>query len=107
MSNRIVGNVIIVDSAMGNLFMLGSAVNVYNIKKFQVNAIAFFSADTTGAFTLTEANTAADIVYRFGYISGQAGEPASPNLIHFANPLVVGDLKCPVVTSGTGFIYLA
>ena len=109
MANRIVGNVIIVDSAMGNVLLLNSAGRVVNLDELSVSAFAFWTVDTTGTIILTEANTATDLVYIQGYFSNGAGASANPRTVFnsFAKPVKIGNLKAPTVTAGTGFIYLA
>ena len=99
MANRIVGNVLIVDSGMGNSpILLGS-----NIGEYQVSAIVIWGVDTTAAITLTEANTATDLVYKFNANLSNGGV----NPLSLTYSLKVGDLKVPVLTAATGFIYLA
>lgn len=108
MANRIVGNVIIVDSAMGNALLLTSANQAINLGGMYVNAFAFLANDTTGAITLTQVNTALDLVFVSSFIPGGQTRPALGLFtLPFANPLRVSDLKAPIVTAGTGFIYLA
>ena len=91
MANRIVGNVIIVDSAMGNalLFQPGTG----NFNTYKINAIRVSSG---GILSLTETNTA-DVVALV-----DAGLP----LLHFSQPQNFGQLKVPTLT-GTAWIYLA
>ena len=102
MANRIVGNVLIVDSGMGNELVLPGN----NIAEFQVSAIAVWGADTTAAITLTEANTATDLVYKFN-ANTTPGGGGGVNPLSLTHPIKVGDLKVPVLTAATGFIYLA
>lgn len=99
MANRIVGNVLIIDSGMGNSPVLPG--NNYN--DFVISGIAVWGADTTAAITLTEANTATDLVYKYNGISTIAG--VNPLVLAYA--IKVGELKVPVLTAATGFIYLA
>ena len=109
MANRINGNVIIVDSAMGNAVLLTSANQAINIDELSVSAFGFWAVDTTSAILLTEANTALDIVFLQGYFVNGAGTSTNPRMIttSFANPVKFGNLKVPTLTAGTGFIYLA
>lgn len=109
MANRIVGNVIIVDSAMGNVVLLTSANQAVNLDELSVSAFGFWSVDTTSAIILTEANTATDLVYIQGYFVNGAGTSTNPRMTFssFAKPVKIGNLKAPTVTAGTGFIYLA
>ena len=108
MPNRIVGNVLIVDSAMGNSLVLNSANRVVNVSGFHVSAIRFIANDTTGVLVLTEADTSLDVVFRSSvYTNGTGVSTVKPDTITFASPIKVGNLKAPTVTAGTGFIYLA
>ena len=106
MANRINGNVIIVDSAMGNGLLF---TGVVNLDEVQVSAFGFLAVDTTSTITLTHADTSLDIVFKTGYIVQGAGTSIRPSLeiFPFAKPVRLGNLKAPVVTAGTGFIYLA
>lgn len=90
MANRIVGNVIIVDSAMGNSPIFGAGTGNYT--GYKVNAVRISSA---GLINLTETNTA-DIV---------AVADAGLTLLHFSSPQYFGQLKVPTLT-GTAWIYL-
>lgn len=107
MANRIVGNVIIIDSAMGNSFVLTSANQAVNLDNLQINAIAFLSVNTTSTITLTGANTATDIIYSCGYLAGYSAVLNNANPLHFSTPQLAKDIKVPVLTAGTGFLYLA
>ena len=90
---------------MGNGLLLGPAYT--NLDEFQVSAISVWAADTTASILLTEANTALDIVYKFSYMVGNNPEWSSPNSLSLTHPIKVGNLKSPVITAGTAFIYLA
>ena len=106
--NRIVGNVLIVDSAMGNSLVLNSANRIVNIDVFSVSAIRFIANNTTGVLILTEADTSLDVVFRSAvYTQGAGTGTVSPDMLTFASPVKLGNLKAPTVTAGTGFIYLA
>lgn len=99
--NRIAGNVLIVDSAMGNAFVLNSS-NSFNLNKFSVNAIAFWAVDTSGAFLMTGANTATDLIFKHDGTTAAL----NPRWYNFGAPQRMTDMKVPVVTSGTAFLYL-
>jgi hypothetical protein len=98
MANRIVGNVIIIDSAMANLKMLSNLAGL-NLHYIHVNAVALISVDTTAQIKLTGADTA-DVLINLD---------SHDSLVHFAQPqrFYLDELKSPVVTAGTGLIYLA
>ena len=100
MANRIVGNVLIIDSAMGNNTVILNS----QMKDIEVNAISFWAADSTGALLLTEANTATDIVFR---LNGSPLLVENPRWYPFAIKQSIGDLKVPILTAGTALIYLA
>lgn len=98
--NRIVDNFVIVDSAMGNAFILTSANQLISVADLKVATIAFWSIDTTGNCILSSTNT-------------------TNHVIHFQNPnnnpttvgAVLGgvylkDLKVPALTAGTAWLYL-
>lgn len=102
--NRIVGNVIIVDSAMGNAFVLTSANLPVQIRNMKVNAIAFWSTSTTGACTFTESDTSGGPVALFARIN--ATDPATI-WTSFGDLQYFHDLKVPLLTNGTAWIYLA
>lgn len=101
MANRLVGNIIIVDSAMGNSFLIP------DLGKLKVNAISLWSVDTTSNITLTGANTATDLIYKFDFLTGGGGSTSAPNPIHFSSPQCMENLKVPRLTAGTALIYLA
>jgi hypothetical protein len=103
MANRLIQNVIIVDSAMGNNYIIdpnsgGSTVDgkVYP-RNLLVNAFLLSGADTSGVFAFTDANTANVLIQldRFN------------TLVHFAAPQKFANLKCVTASAGTAWIYLA
>ena len=100
MANRIVGNVLIVDSAMGNNTIILNS----QMKDYEVNAISFWSANSTGALLLTENNTATDIVFK---LDGSPLLVQNPRWYPFSIKQSLGDLKVPILTAGTAFLYLA
>lgn len=100
MANRIVGNVVIVDSAMGNALITASGGTVQNLNDYKVATIAFWSSDTTGVCRFTLADTTNCVL-----------QLTNPN----NNPTTVGatipgvffkDMKVPSITAGTAWIYL-
>ena len=114
MANRIVGNCIIVDSAMGNAFVLTSAGQVINLDEMKIQTISFFMLNTLGSIILTQANTLTDVVFNSNVIITGIVTAATNALIQL-NPVSVtfplgfrtGDLKVPTLTAGTAYVYLA
>lgn len=102
MANRQAGNVIIVDSAMGNLIIMGTS----QFSKYHVNAVAFWSADTTGRMQLSQQNTA-DVIVSFGWVGGGSGFAPATQSTQFGQNQPLEDLKIPVLTGGTAWLYLA
>ena len=94
MTNRIAGNVIIIDSQMGaKLISPGTG----NYETLYVNAIALSMADTSATVSFS-ADTLTDIVVVLNkYI---------PH-IRFASPQKFNNLKVPALSNGTAWIYLA
>lgn len=110
--NRLAGNVVIIDSAMGNVIALTSANMPVHISQLYVNAIAIWQTGTTGAVLLTGASTATDIFFKSDWVSltsDTAGKlfAQNPSWFTFGQPQKVENLKAPVVTGGTAFLYLA
>ena len=103
--NRIVQNVLIIDSAMGNNFVLTSANQALNLRKFNVSAIAFHTADTSGALTITGVDTANDLLFR--YSQANLALTSNPKWFEFGSPQTFENIKVPILTQGTAFIYLA
>lgn len=109
--NRIVGNVVIIDSAMGNALILTSANQALNLTEFRVNAFAFLCVDSTSTITISGPNTS-DIMYTERLIlmgtHSNNGTVAQQFLrMSFGTPQSFFNLKVPTLTNGTGFIYLA
>ena len=112
MANRINGNVIVVDSAMGNSFVLDSATLLRNLGQYKIQAVSFFMLDTSASMILTQANTSLDVVFNsnmltVGILSNNGAMVQNPKQMIFPLGLRVSDLKVPTVTAGTGYIYLA
>ena len=109
MANRISGTVIIIDSAMGNSGIFGPTTGNLINNIYSVNAIAFEFSNTLGAMTLSQANTATEQIAKFNIIANalSSGGIDNPSLIHFSTPQRFENLKVPVLTAGTGWLYLA
>lgn len=97
MANRIAGNVLIIDSAMGNAPVLLSSSQ---IKNFKLGSVAFWSSDTTGSLILALASTA-DVILRLG---NSVNNGNTTGII--LNGVNLHDLKVPVLTAGTAWCYL-
>lgn len=97
MANRIVGNVIIVDSAMGNTFILGNGNN----PTLNVNSIAFWGSNSTGIVSFTGLSTA-DVICS---ISSVLNFPNTQSIDLHGTRL--SDVKVLTLTAGTAWIYLA
>lgn len=113
MANRLNGNVLIVDSAMGNANVILGAKNV---DEFKIQAISFFSISTLGSIILTQANTSLDVIFNSnvvlaGLLLGTGGGTVvmqtNPVWATFPLGLRTSDLKVPTLTAGTAYIYLA
>lgn len=112
MANRVNGNVIIVDSAMGNAFILTSANMVRNLTQFDIQAISFFASDTSAVVRITSTNTSLDVIYNsnilsIGILSNNGAVWNNPHQHIFPCGFRTGDLKVPTLTAGTAYIYLA
>ena len=109
MANRIIGNVIIIDSAMGNKIALKDVTGGNQISKVMVNAIAVYQMNTTGSIMITGADTA-NAVFRsdwIGLTTDSMGKVYvnNPSWFSFGQAQPFEDIKCPVVTAGTVFLY--
>ena len=107
MANRLFDNIILVDSAMGNLSIVGGASN--NLTSYRISALSFWSADTSGNCIFSGADTT-NWVWRVSNISAVVGSGAilqSTQSISFPGGLELSDLKIPTLTAGTGWVYLA
>lgn len=112
MANRINGNIVIVDSAMGNNFILTSANMVRNIASYKVQTISFFRLSTLASLILTTVNTSTDVVFScnllaFGLNSSGTVFVENPQTINFPLGLKVSEMKVPTITAGTAYLYLA
>jgi hypothetical protein len=104
--NRIYDNVIAVDSAMGNLSIVGGASS--NITQYNIIGISFNAATTLGNCIITAANTL-DIIWHASILASATNNGflnANP-FITFASPLRMGDIKCPTLAAGSARVYLA
>lgn len=104
------GNVIIIDSAMGNALALTSANMSIQINKLMVNAIAVYQTSTAGSVSLTGTDTAAGALFRsdwLGLTSDSMGKVFvnNPSWFPFGQPQPFEDLKAPIVTAGTVYLY--
>ena len=108
MANRIVQNVLIIDSAMGNNLILTSANLVVNMSNLTVNAIGFISLDTTGVIAISGVNTS-NFLFRTAWTVQGTGASTQPSMqwFPFDKAMKWENLKVPVLTAGTGFLYLA
>lgn len=110
MANRILGNVIIIDSAMGNRLALTSANMSIQLNKIMVNAIAVYQMDTTGSIAITGNDTLNGILFRsdwLGLTSDSMGKVFvnNPSWFSFGQPQLFENIKAPTVTAGTAFLY--
>lgn len=110
--NRIHGNVIIIDSAMGNVLALTSANQSMQLSNIQVNAFAVYATNSSTSILLTGANTATDIYFKHHYVALMASDTSNlvlsgnPSWYAFGKPQYITDLKAPIVTAGTVLLYL-
>lgn len=110
MANRIIGNLIIIDSAMGNALALTSANMSIQMAKIMVNAIAVYQTDTTGSISLTSADTSAGAVFRSDWQSLTSDSMGkiffnNPAWYSFGDPQPFENIKAPIVTAGTVYLY--
>lgn len=107
MANRIAGNTIIVDSAMGNAFILTSANMPVHLGKLHVNQVAFWSSDTTGLMQISETDTSS-IICKLGWMANGTGTSlqAATLATSFGKEQCWEFLKIPTLTAGTAWIYL-
>lgn len=103
--NRIVGNVLIVDSAMGNAFILTSANQPVHFSNFMVNQVSFWSSDTTGRCIITSADTTNHVI-SFGWVNGGSGFAPATQTTSFGQKQLLETLKIPTLTAGTAWFYL-
>lgn len=109
MANRIIGNVIIIDSAMGNNLALTSANLSIQINKLMVNAIAVYQMNTTGSIMLTGADTSTAL-FRSDWLALTSDSMGlsyinNPSWFSFGQAQPFENIKAPIVTAGTVFLY--
>lgn len=104
MANRISGNVVIIDSAMGNKIALQDVSGGNQITKLMINAWCFLSTGSNGSLLLTGTNTADDILFVHN-AGGSLTNEYNPKWNTFAQAQPIENLKAPVVTSGTVLLY--
>lgn len=97
--NRIVGNVIIVDSAMGNNLMLTSASTIINLSEIRATAFTFWSTDTTGICVFTGIDTTNQLIR----LTNPNNNPTTIGVV--LNGIPFNQLKIPTLTSGTAWVY--
>ena len=108
MANRLIsGNVIIVDSAMGNLGIFMGTGNMTNV---DVAGFAFKTANTGGVCIFTGANTT-DVITYFDIVAhvGSGGLISNPLTHSFTYPIrlnISTELKIPTLLNGTAWVYL-
>mgnify|MGYP001572601507 CR=1 FL=1 len=105
MANRLHGNIIIIDSAMGNLEAVGGTSS--NITNYNIQSIAIWASSTLGSLVLTGANTATDVIVQLSYINAGSGIIPAIQSVNFPLGLRVNNLKSTTVTACSGFVYLA
>lgn len=105
MANRIYDNVIAVDSAMGNLSIVGGASS--RITQYNIIGASFTAATTAGNFILTAANTL-DIIWHAKILTAETNQGLleATQSISFSRPLQMGVIKCPTLTAGSARVYL-
>lgn len=107
MANRIVDNVILIDSAMGNLNAVGGTSS--NITSFNVVGFAFLATTTASSCIISGADTT-DHLFRSIYVSNETGSTAVVNAVDrqsFASPVRFSVLKVPTLVTGSAWVYLA
>ena len=104
MANRLFDSVIVVDSAMGNISLVGGTSA--NITNFKVSSIGFWAGSTLGNCVITGADTGAEHVVHFSYINAGSGIATAFQSVSFPGGLLLNNLKCPTLTAGTAWIYL-
>lgn len=105
MANRMAdSNIIIVDSAMGNL---GVFMGTGNITRFDITSIYFRATDTSGRCIISGVTTT-NIIADFSVLAhvGSGGLVGMPIQVTFPKPVNV-ELKVPTISAGTAWISLA
>lgn len=104
MANRLFDNVIIIDSAMGNLPAVGGTSS--SITSYNISSIAFWAATTLGNLVLTGANTGTDHITHHSFVTTESSMFTALSSQYFPGGLRLNNLKCPTITAGTAFVYL-
>ena len=95
MGNRIVGNTYIIDTGSANTLIPWP-------RDAKVQTIAFWGANTSAEVILTSADTG-DVVARLAINAN--GNVANSTSIHYGGVNFPDQLKVPVLTAGTAWIY--
>jgi len=95
---------------MGNAFALTSANQSMQMLDYDINAIAVYQTNTTGSIAITGANTLNGILFRSDWIGSTTDTAGklyinNPSWFSFGRPQPFSEIKCPVVTAGTVFLY--
>ena len=94
MANRVVGNVIIVDSATINLPYLAA----------NIRGVALYGTDSTSRLNITYVSSTLDTIFALG---NQINSPGLSGLTFGGNGFLVTDtMRVLTLTAGTGYIYL-
>lgn len=96
MTNRIVGNVYIIDSALGNVSLPWPS----NAK---IMAVGIHSINTTGSISFSSSDTS-NVVIKLTH----TGDHVAPNDdadYYFLGGINFTEMKVPILTAATGFIY--
>lgn len=90
---------------MGNALAFTSGSTSLNLSQYKINAFAVWSADSTSAIILTEANTLTDVIFKHDYPAGAQNAIANPKWYSFGQGQPLGNIKAPTVTAGTVYLY--
>jgi len=105
MANKLFDNVIYIDSAMGNLSAVGGTSS--NITNFVIQTVSFWASSTLGNLILSAADTGLEHIVHLSYINAGSGILNSTQSVNFPLGLRLSSLKCPAITAGTAWVYLA
>ena len=93
-ANQIVDNVYILDTSSANLPLPWPASG-------RIQAVLFWSSDTTGSCILTGANTTQVLVR----LSNPINAPGTVGAV--LGGVIIGSAKLPTLTAGTAWVYFA
>ena len=98
MANRIVGNVLILDSGMGNFYALATDSNetTVRLKRVNVNSIVMVQSGGAGLMRLSLGADTTNVIAELN---------SSNKMTFFASPVTLNDLKVPTLTNASGFVY--